>query len=86
MSIFERKTGPVGPKSKYDFCIFPDLGYNINLTSQPFKPSKPSKSFDGGNFGGWMIIGMVYVFQPMGFALEQIYDREVSNLEMKILQ
>ncbi|XP_023324416.1 ATP-binding cassette sub-family A member 9 [Eurytemora carolleeae] len=49
---------------------------DINLTSQPFRLSSLPAGFDGGSFGGSLLVGMTYIFVPIGFAMELIDDRE----------
>ena len=51
---------------------------NISVTSQLMRYVEPPASFDGATFGGGIMVGMTYVFIPIGFALELIEDREVE--------
>jgi len=50
---------------------------NISVSTQPFRLTEIPVSFDGGAFGGNLLIGITYVFIPCGFALELIYDRQI---------
>ena len=43
---------------KMVYCIF--LGF-INLTSQPFRLTSTPAAFDGGSFGGSLLVGKVKV-------------------------
>ena len=52
------------------------------LTSQPFRLTQPPQSFDGRSFGGGMLVGLTYIFIPIGFALELIEDREVNIVSL----
>ena len=48
------------------------------MRTQPFRLTEIPVAFDGGAFGGNLLIGITYVFIPCGFALELIYDRQVT--------
>jgi hypothetical protein len=50
----------------------------VSLISQPFRLTQAPQSFDGRSFGGGMLVGLTYIFIPIGFAMELIEDREVG--------
>jgi len=58
------------------YAMLYDIG-NISLTSKPFRLTEIPVSFDGGSFGGNLLIGITYAFIPCGFALELITDRHI---------
>jgi hypothetical protein len=55
----------------------------VSLISQPFRLTQAPQSFDGRSFGGGMLVGLTYIFIPIGFAMELIEDREVGAHEIR---
>jgi hypothetical protein len=61
-------------------CLNVVVSGPVSLISQPFRLTQAPQSFDGRSFGGGMLVGLTYIFIPIGFAMELIEDREVRNV------